>query len=173
MSLPQDTGISSKAMSIMNSFINDIFEKIGAETAALARCVPRHAHEPTAHALQDVRHGGPIVTRWGTRQQQWSAGAVRACSLGFFTPIQTARAGTTRSRRLRAERSRHLCASFCPASWPSTPCLRCALARLGPLSCLPMARVLGCLLPDDILHHECLSEQLMPALLPSCRARRQ
>ena len=29
----QDTGISSKAMSIMNSFINDIFEKIGAETA--------------------------------------------------------------------------------------------------------------------------------------------
>lgn len=33
----QDTGISSKAMSIMNSFINDIFEKIGSETAALAR----------------------------------------------------------------------------------------------------------------------------------------
>ncbi len=29
----QDTGISSKAMSIMNSFINDIFEKIGSETA--------------------------------------------------------------------------------------------------------------------------------------------
>ena len=32
-----DTGISSKAMSIMNSFINDIFEKIAMEAAKLAR----------------------------------------------------------------------------------------------------------------------------------------
>lgn len=32
-----DTGISSKAMSILNSFINDIFEKIAEETATLAR----------------------------------------------------------------------------------------------------------------------------------------
>jgi histone H2B len=31
------TGISSKAMSIMNSFINDIFEKIATEAAKLAR----------------------------------------------------------------------------------------------------------------------------------------
>ena len=32
-----DTGISSKAMSILNSFINDIFEKIATETSTLAR----------------------------------------------------------------------------------------------------------------------------------------
>merc|ERR1711959_307630 len=32
-----DTGISSKAMSIMNSFINDIFEKIAPEASKLAR----------------------------------------------------------------------------------------------------------------------------------------
>eukprot|EP00201_Polytomella_parva_P018523 CAMPEP_0175057330 /NCGR_PEP_ID=MMETSP0052_2-20121109/11202_1 /TAXON_ID=51329 ORGANISM="Polytomella parva, Strain SAG 63-3" /NCGR_SAMPLE_ID=MMETSP0052_2 /ASSEMBLY_ACC=CAM_ASM_000194 /LENGTH=123 /DNA_ID=CAMNT_0016322527 /DNA_START=31 /DNA_END=402 /DNA_ORIENTATION=- len=32
-----DTGISSKAMSIMNSFINDIFDKIATEAARLAR----------------------------------------------------------------------------------------------------------------------------------------
>ena len=32
-----DTGISSKAMSIMNSLINDIFEKIASEAAKLAR----------------------------------------------------------------------------------------------------------------------------------------
>jgi len=32
-----DTGISSKAMGIMNSFINDIFEKIATEAAKLAR----------------------------------------------------------------------------------------------------------------------------------------
>ncbi|XP_078170466.1 histone H2B.5-like [Carex rostrata] len=32
-----DIGISSKAMSIMNSFINDIFEKLAVEAAKLAR----------------------------------------------------------------------------------------------------------------------------------------
>ncbi|XP_078166195.1 histone H2B.4-like [Carex rostrata] len=32
-----DVGISSKAMSIMNSFINDIFEKLAVEAAKLAR----------------------------------------------------------------------------------------------------------------------------------------
>ena len=32
-----DTGISSKAMSIINSFINDIFEKIATEASKLAR----------------------------------------------------------------------------------------------------------------------------------------
>ena len=32
-----DTGVSSKAMSIMNSFINDIFEKIASEASKLAR----------------------------------------------------------------------------------------------------------------------------------------
>ena len=32
-----DTGISSKAMSIMNSFINDIFERIAGEAGKLAK----------------------------------------------------------------------------------------------------------------------------------------
>ena len=32
-----DTGISSKAMGILNSFINDIFDKIASEAARLAR----------------------------------------------------------------------------------------------------------------------------------------
>ena len=31
-----DTGITSKAMSIMNSFVNDIFERIAAESSRLA-----------------------------------------------------------------------------------------------------------------------------------------
>ena len=38
-----DTGVSSKAMSIMNSFVNDLFERIAAEASKLAhynkRCV--------------------------------------------------------------------------------------------------------------------------------------
>ncbi|XP_061656922.1 histone H2B 1/2-like [Syngnathoides biaculeatus] len=32
-----DTGISSKAMSIMNSFVNDIFERIASEASRLAQ----------------------------------------------------------------------------------------------------------------------------------------
>ena len=31
-----DTGVSSKAMSIMNSFVNDIFERIASESSRLA-----------------------------------------------------------------------------------------------------------------------------------------
>ncbi|XP_067883937.1 histone H2B-like [Heterodontus francisci] len=33
-----DTGISSKAMSIMNSFVNDIFGRIAGEASRLAHC---------------------------------------------------------------------------------------------------------------------------------------
>jgi len=32
-----DTGISSKAMSIMNSFVNDIFERLASEASRLAQ----------------------------------------------------------------------------------------------------------------------------------------
>ena len=32
-----DTGISNKAMSIMNSFVNDVFEKIATESSKLVR----------------------------------------------------------------------------------------------------------------------------------------
>lgn len=37
-----DTGISSKAMSIMNSFVNDIFERIAGESSRLAHYNKRH-----------------------------------------------------------------------------------------------------------------------------------
>ncbi|XP_078497389.1 histone H2B-like [Lissotriton helveticus] len=36
-----DTGISSKAMSIMNSFVNDVFERIAAEAARLTQYTKR------------------------------------------------------------------------------------------------------------------------------------
>ncbi|XP_078057633.1 histone H2B-like [Mustelus asterias] len=36
-----DTGMSSKAMSIMNSFVNDIFERIAGEASRLAHCNKR------------------------------------------------------------------------------------------------------------------------------------
>ena len=37
-----DTGISNKAMSIMNSFINDVFEKIAGESSRLVRYNKKH-----------------------------------------------------------------------------------------------------------------------------------
>eukprot|EP01103_Thecamoeba_quadrilineata_P002085 TRINITY_DN11_c0_g1_i1.p1 TRINITY_DN11_c0_g1~~TRINITY_DN11_c0_g1_i1.p1 ORF type:complete len:165 (-),score=54.10 TRINITY_DN11_c0_g1_i1:106-600(-) len=37
-----DTGISTKAMSIMNSFVNDIFERIAQESGKLARYNKKH-----------------------------------------------------------------------------------------------------------------------------------
>jgi len=37
-----DTGISTKAMSIMNSFVNDIFERIASEAGLLAKYNKRH-----------------------------------------------------------------------------------------------------------------------------------
>jgi histone H2B len=37
-----DTGISSKAMSIMNSFVNDIFERIASEASRLANHNNKH-----------------------------------------------------------------------------------------------------------------------------------
>jgi len=37
-----DTGISTKAMNIMNSFVNDIFERIAQESGRLARYNKRH-----------------------------------------------------------------------------------------------------------------------------------
>ena len=36
-----DTGVSSKAMSIMNSFVNDLFERIAAEASKLAHYYKR------------------------------------------------------------------------------------------------------------------------------------
>ena len=38
-----DTGISSKAMSIMNSFVNDLFERIAAEASKLAHYNKRYS----------------------------------------------------------------------------------------------------------------------------------
>uniref|UniRef100_A0A8D2Q759 Core Histone H2A/H2B/H3 domain-containing protein n=2 Tax=Varanus komodoensis TaxID=61221 RepID=A0A8D2Q759_VARKO len=45
-----DTGISSKAMSIMNSFVNDIFERIAAEASRLAYYNKRSTI--TSHEIQ-------------------------------------------------------------------------------------------------------------------------
>uniref|UniRef100_A0A8K9V5E0 Histone H2B n=1 Tax=Oncorhynchus mykiss TaxID=8022 RepID=A0A8K9V5E0_ONCMY len=52
-----DTGISSKAMGIMNSFVNDIFERIAGESSRLAhynKRPPRYRHLLQGHGNHEL-----------------------------------------------------------------------------------------------------------------------
>ncbi|CAO3693023.1 unnamed protein product [Umbelopsis ramanniana] len=67
-----DTGISNKAMSILNSFVNDIFERIAGEASKLAaynkrstissHCCP--SHSPGELAKHAVSEGTKAVTKY-------------------------------------------------------------------------------------------------------------
>ncbi len=71
-----DTGISSKAMSIMNSFVNDIFERIAAEASRLAHYNKKHTissreiqtavrlHLPGELSKHAVSEGTKAVTKY-------------------------------------------------------------------------------------------------------------
>ena len=45
-----DTGVSSKAMSILNSFVNDVFERIAAEASKLA-----HYNKKSTIATKEIQ----------------------------------------------------------------------------------------------------------------------
>ena len=78
-----DTGISSKAMSIMNLFLCDIFERIAAEASRLARYNKRSiitAREiqtavrlllPEELAKHAVLNGTKAVTKYNTAPHMW------------------------------------------------------------------------------------------------------
>ena len=71
-----DTGISSKAMSIMNSFVNDIFERIATEASRLAHYSKKHTissreiqtavrlHLPGELSKHAVSEGTKAVTKY-------------------------------------------------------------------------------------------------------------
>ena len=71
-----DTGISSKAMSIMNSFVNDIFERIATEGSRLAHYNRKHTitsreiqtavrlHLPGELSKHAVSEGTKAVTKY-------------------------------------------------------------------------------------------------------------
>ena len=71
-----DTGISSKAMSIMNSFVNDIFERIAIESSRLAHYNKKHTitsreiqtavrlHLPGELSKHAVSEGTKAVTKY-------------------------------------------------------------------------------------------------------------
>merc|ERR1711937_1033997 len=74
-----ETGISKKSMSIMNSFINDIFEKIAGEASRLVRYNKKHTLSsrevqtavrlilPGELARHAVAEGTKAVTKYSTR----------------------------------------------------------------------------------------------------------
>ncbi|CAN7939401.1 unnamed protein product [Ixodes hexagonus] len=51
-----DTGVSSKAMSIMNSFVNDIFERIAAESSRLA-----HYNKRSTITSREIQTAGRLL----------------------------------------------------------------------------------------------------------------
>ena len=71
-----DTGISSKAMSIMNSFVNDIFERIATEASRLTHYTKKHTlssrevqtavrlHLPGELSKHAVSEGTKAVTKY-------------------------------------------------------------------------------------------------------------
>ena len=71
-----ETGISSKAMSIMNSFVNDIFERIAGEASRLAHYNKKHTissreiqtavrlHLPGELSKHAVSEGTKAVTKY-------------------------------------------------------------------------------------------------------------
>merc|ERR1711871_248662 len=73
-----ETGISKKSMSIMNSFINDVFEKVASESAKLVRYNKKHTLPsrevqtavrlllPGELAKHAVAEGTKAVTKYST-----------------------------------------------------------------------------------------------------------
>ena len=73
-----DTGVSSKAMSIMNSFVNDLFERIAAEASKLAHYNKRYTSimGPAGiyYALLQVYHHFPRDTDCCSASVAWRVG---------------------------------------------------------------------------------------------------
>ena len=78
-----DTGISSKAMSIMNSFINDIFEKIATEAAKLAR----YNKKPTVTS-REIQTSVRLILPGELAKHAVSEGTKAVTSTFFFKFLQ-------------------------------------------------------------------------------------
>ena len=78
-----DTGISSKAMGIMNSFINDIFEKIATEAAKLAR----YNKKPTVTS-REIQTSVRLILPGELAKHAVSEGTKAVTSTFFFKFLQ-------------------------------------------------------------------------------------
>ncbi|KAH3689659.1 hypothetical protein DPMN_194676 [Dreissena polymorpha] len=94
-----DTGVSSKAMSIMNSFVNDIFERIAAEASRLAHYNKRSTITsreiqtavrlllPGELAKHAVSEGTKAVTKYTSKQVNNFCGASNQTALFRATQL--------------------------------------------------------------------------------------
>ncbi len=149
-----DTGISTKGMSIMNSFIMDIFDKIANEAGKLVRynkkvhtwylswilvlvfltwnvnasvCCSPSSSVGVAVCMQMIVLQATSKTRHGAP----SAQSCYVCATRAFQAAIFWHAARSRCREPSPRaRSRPLCDSFSRESLPSTPCLRAP--RLSP-----------------------------------------
>ena len=87
-----DTGISSKAMSIMNSFINDIFEKIATEAAKLAR----YNKKPTVTS-REIQTSVRLILPGELAKHAVSEGTKAVTSAFLFTNVSNVRNWTHHS----------------------------------------------------------------------------
>merc|ERR1711990_444943 len=64
-----DTGVSSKAMSIMNSFVNDLFERIAAEASKLA-----HYNKRSTITSREIQTAVRLLLPWELAKHAVSEG---------------------------------------------------------------------------------------------------
>uniref|UniRef100_A0A8D3EAT1 Histone H2B n=1 Tax=Scophthalmus maximus TaxID=52904 RepID=A0A8D3EAT1_SCOMX len=99
-----DTGISSKAMGIMNSFVSDIFERIAAEASRLAHYNKRSTITsreiqtavrlllPGELAKHAVSEGTKAVTKYtSSKGRSICCGLMDRCDFGFSTSVEVHR----------------------------------------------------------------------------------
>lgn len=138
-----DTGISSKAMSIMNSFVNDVFERIAAEASRLAHYNKRSTISsreiqtavrlilPGELAKHAVSEGTKAVTKYTS--SKW---AMSASSLG-----------STTSKTQRPSLGPQLDESCCPQR---SYCMKLYMVDMYVCKCVCCKFSVLCSLPTDV-----------------------
>ncbi|KAJ8727788.1 hypothetical protein PYW07_001907 [Mythimna separata] len=95
-----DTGISSKAMSIMNSFVNDIFERIAAEASRLA-----HYNKRSTITSREVQTSVRLLLPGELAKHAVSEGTKAVTN----TPAPSERSVANKSQPTLASRRRLVC----------------------------------------------------------------
>ncbi|XP_045105282.1 histone H2B-like [Portunus trituberculatus] len=87
-----DTGVSSKALSIMNSFVNDIFERIAAEASRLA-----HYNKRSTISSQEIQTAVRLLLPGEVAKHAVSEGT-KVVTKYTFSNCQSARRGKEEKR---------------------------------------------------------------------------
>ena len=78
----QDTGISKKSMAIMNSFINDVFERIALEASKLVRYNKKHTL-----SAREIQSAVKLLLPGELAKHAIIEGAKAVNKIGIYTPF--------------------------------------------------------------------------------------